>query len=52
MILKKNKIISENFDLEGQYFLVVKLINKFMQHGKKTILEKIFLHIRIHIKNK
>ena len=44
----KNK--NEWQELDGQYFLTRKIINKFMQHGKKTIIEQIIFAIRKHIK--
>ena len=51
MFVKKNDILEKNFELEGKYFLIIKLTNKFMQHGRKIIMERILLEIRIHIKN-
>jgi ribosomal protein S7 len=53
MVLRKTGIIiNDNLDMEGQYFLTMKLINKFMRHGRKTVMENILLQIRSHIKNK
>jgi ribosomal protein S7 len=51
MFLKSSNGTENNLELEGKYFLITKLTNKFMQHGKKTIMERILLHIRVHIKN-
>jgi ribosomal protein S7 len=48
MLFNRNK---PDLELEGTYFLIIKLTNKFMQHGKKTIMERILLQIRVHIKN-
>jgi ribosomal protein S7 len=51
MLFKGTNVAEDNLELEGKYFLVKKLINKFMQHGKKTIMEHILLQIRIFMKN-
>ena len=50
MFVENNVQIQENVDMEGQYFLITKIKNKFMQHGKKTIVDHISLQIRLYVK--
>ena len=50
MFFEQYTNIKNATELEGQYFLIIKIINKFMKHGKKTIIENIILQTRIHMK--
>ena len=50
MFVENNIQIQENGDMEGKYFLITKIKNKFMQHGKKTIVDHISLQIRLYVK--